>query len=75
MCVSVCVCVCMCVCMYVCVYVYVVVACSFNVYQNFGLGRVSEKIGPRQKFLCKVVENLTILGEGPSATNNVISSY
>ncbi len=63
--VNVCVCVCVCLCVCVCVY---------NLYQNFGSGRVSKQISPRQKFLCKVVRHLTILGKEPAATNNVISS-
>ncbi len=75
-CVSACVCVCLGVNVCVCVGVSLCVCvCVYNLYQNFGSGRVSKQISPRQKFLCKVVKHLTILGEGPAATNNVISNH
>ena len=75
-CVWMCVCVCMGVNVCVCVGVSLCVCvCVYNLYQNLGSGRVSKQISPRQKFLCKVVKHLTILGEGPAATNNVISNH
>jgi len=74
-CVSGCVCVCLGVnvCLWLC---NIVSLCLFiQLDNNLGSGRLSEKIGPRQQFLCKVAKHLTILGEEPAATNNVISSF
>ena len=74
-CVSGCVWVCLGVNVCVCVGVSLCVCvCVYNLYQNFGSGRVSKQISPRHKFLCKVVKHLAILGEGPAANINVISS-
>ncbi len=44
--------------------------CIVNLNESVSSGRVSKNSDPRRKFLCKVVKHLTILGEGPAATNN-----